>query len=97
MAAKQWRPGRRDRRVLLALLTGAPELSGYPLSRAAQVGSGRVYVSLAALEREGWVTSEWGPPGERGHRRRFYSLTPAGRIKALAALGLSLTTPRTTP
>jgi DNA-binding PadR family transcriptional regulator len=85
---RPWKPTRRDRRVLLVLLTGAGNLSGYPISRAAQVGSGQVYVSLARLEREGWVDSDWGD-GPPGRRRRYYRLTPTGRVRALASLGLA--------
>ena len=81
------KPTRATRRVLLVLLTGAGRLSGYPVSRAAQVGSGHVYVVLARLEREGWADSEWGPESEHG-RRRFYRLTPRGRYYGLQMLGL---------
>lgn len=76
-------PTRATRRVLLALLTGASNLSGYPLARAAQVGYGKVYVILARLEREGWVTGVQASTG-----RRFYRLTPRGRFGALRMLGL---------
>lgn len=78
-------PGRRDRRVLLVLLSGAVNLGGSTIERAAQVGS--AHPSLARLEREGWATSEWGPE-RHGHRRRLYQLTPLGRYRALRALGL---------
>lgn len=85
------RPTRSTRRVLLALLSGASNLSGYPLSRAAQVASGNVYVILHRLEREDWVAGEWeqDPPAhQQGQRRRFYRLTPVGREHAMAMLGL---------
>ena len=82
---------RSHRRVMLVLLTGAPRLSGYPISRAAMVGSGAVYVILGRLERLGRVCSEWEtpnpqPPGEG--RRRFYRLTAFGRERVLEVLGL---------
>jgi DNA-binding PadR family transcriptional regulator len=80
-------PTRATRRVLLALLSGASNLSGYPLARAAQVGYGKVYVILARLEREGWADSDWGPETAHG-RRRFYRLTTRGRYYALRTLGL---------
>jgi DNA-binding PadR family transcriptional regulator len=84
---KQWKPNRRERRVILALLSGASNLSGWPLGNAAQVSSGSVYVCLARLERLGWVTGEQGP--ETGHgRRRFYRLTELGRSCGMKALGL---------
>lgn len=92
---------RRDRRVMLVLLTGAPELSGYPISRAGMVSAGGVYITLARLEQAGWVTAEWEPrPMDRAavrlgvelprsdQRRRFYRLTPKGRENALRVLGL---------
>ena len=82
---------RSHRRVMLVLLTGAPRLSGYPISRAAMTGAGHVYLVLARLERLGWVASEWEtpnplPPGQG--RRRFYSLTSDGRRQVLKVLGL---------
>jgi DNA-binding PadR family transcriptional regulator len=76
---------------MLVLLTGAPRLSGYPISRAAMVGSGNVYLILARLERLGWVSSEWETPNplpEGAGRRRFYSLTLEGRKRVLEVLGL---------
>jgi PadR family transcriptional regulator PadR len=78
---------RSHRRVLLALLSGAANLSGYPLARTAQVGYGRVYVILDRLEDAGWVTGRWGP-GEADRRQRFYRLTEAGRAQAMTILGL---------
>lgn len=86
--SKTWKPNRKDRRVLLALLTDAPNLSGYPLSKVAQVGSGAVYISLARLERQGWVTSDWETRSDELPRRRLYRLTGTGRKQAMAALKL---------
>lgn len=82
---------RSHRRVMLVLLSAARELSGYPISRAAMVGAGSVYLILARLEGLGWVASEWQdpnplPPGQG--RRRFYQLTPLGRERVLDLLGL---------
>lgn len=80
---------RPNRRVLLVLLSGATNLSGYPLCRAAMTGSGTVYYVLWRLEDAGWVTSEWGPQVyEGGPRRRFYAITPYGRRRAYELLGL---------
>lgn len=84
------KPTRRTKRVLLVLLTGATNLSGYPISRAAGVGSGGVYVTLARLERAGWVGSRWGAPNAKGDRRRFYHLTVQGRALAIGLLGLEM-------
>jgi DNA-binding PadR family transcriptional regulator len=84
------KPTRATRRVLLVLLTGAGELSGYPISRAAMVGPGHVYVLLARLERIGWVASDWqeSVPHGQPSPRRFYQLTRYGRAMALKMLGL---------
>lgn len=76
------KPRKRSRgecRVLLALMTGATNLSGYPLAKAAQVGFGAVYVILGRLERAGLVDGKQalglefeprpslaGAPGEDG-------------------------------
>lgn len=79
---------RSHRRVMLALLSGAPGLSGYPLSRLAQVGSGTVYIALARMESRGWVVGDWGTPDANGNRRRFYTLTPKGRAAVTLLLGL---------
>jgi PadR family transcriptional regulator, regulatory protein PadR len=86
------RPTRRVRRVLLVLLTGADELSGYPVSHLAGVNSAWVYVILARLERLGWVASEWqqNPPPRQPGRRRFYRLTRQGRAKAIGLLNLEM-------
>ena len=91
MAAKPpVKPTRATRRVLLVLLTGAGRLSGFPLSRAAQVSAGRVYVILDRLEDLGWVAGDWeqDPPAGRPGRRRFYQITRYGRAQALKLLGL---------
>ena len=82
---------RSHRRVMLVLLTGASRLSGYPISRAAMVGSGTVYIILAHLEGLGWVSSEWETPNplpDGQGRRRFYRLTTFGRERVLDLLGL---------
>lgn len=84
--------GRRRRRILLALLTGAANLGGFTICQAAQCGSGTVYPFLAHLERAGWVTSEWESPEPVGRpRRRFYRLTAEGRAGTLMMLGLRVT------
>ena len=94
MAEREIRSTRATRRVLLVLLTGASNLSGYPISRAAATRSGAVYVALWRLERAGWVGSKWGSSDPRGHRRRFYHLTRQGRAKAVRLLGLEFTDAR---
>jgi PadR family transcriptional regulator PadR len=80
---------RRNRRILLVLLSGATNLSGYPICRAAGVRSGTAYLLLARLETAGWVASEWGPVfSDEGMRRRFYRLSPYGSQQAYELLGL---------
>jgi DNA-binding PadR family transcriptional regulator len=86
--AKPWKPSRRERRVLLVLLSGASNLSGYPAGRAAQVSSWTVYRVFDRLEARGWAAGEWGPGQPGSGRRRFYSLTPEGREAALGFLKL---------
>lgn len=77
---------RAMKRVLLVLLTDAANLGGFTITEAAELSSGRVYVCLAQLEAEGWVTGEFedGPYP----RRRFYRLTPDGWVNAHELLGL---------
>lgn len=82
------KPTRGVRRVLLVLLTGADNLSGYPIGRAAAISFASVYNALDRLENAGWITGEFeGQPGARP-RRRFYRLTPEGRSLATGLLGL---------
>ena len=43
-----------------------------------QVNQGSLYPALQRLERQGWITAEWGV-SENNRRARFYRLTAAGR------------------
>jgi PadR family transcriptional regulator, regulatory protein PadR len=43
-----------------------------------QVPQGSLYPALQRLERQGWITAEWGE-SENRRRARFYRLTRAGR------------------
>ncbi len=43
-----------------------------------QVNQGSLYPALQRLERQGWITAEWGT-SETNRRARFYSLTRDGR------------------
>jgi PadR family transcriptional regulator len=43
-----------------------------------QVQQGSLYPALQRLEREGWITAEWGA-SENNRRARFYRLTRTGR------------------
>jgi DNA-binding PadR family transcriptional regulator len=82
---------RSHRRVLLALLSGADNLGGYEIARAAQVGPAKPYTVLPRLEHLGWVTSEQETPVPANRpRRRFYRLTPGGRTRVMELLGLAV-------
>lgn len=72
--------------LLLALLEEQPR-HGYEIARvigeqsegAITFTSASLYPALHALERRGLIRSRWGvAPGDR-RRRRFYSVTAAGR------------------
>ena len=43
-----------------------------------QVNQGSLYPALQRLERQGWITADWGV-SETNRRARFYRLTTAGR------------------
>ena len=43
-----------------------------------QVNQGSLYPALQRLERQGWITADWGV-SESKRRARFYRLTAAGR------------------
>ena len=45
-----------------------------------QVQQGSLYPALQRLERQGWITAEWGA-SENNRRARFYRLTRAGKKK----------------
>ena len=42
-----------------------------------QVNQGSLYPALQRLERQGWITADWGV-SENNRRARFYRLTPPG-------------------
>lgn len=43
-----------------------------------QVPQGSLYPALHRLERQGWVTAEWGA-SDNNRRAKYYALTSAGR------------------
>ena len=43
-----------------------------------QVNQGSLYPALQRLERQGWITADWGA-SENNRRARFYRLTKAGQ------------------
>jgi hypothetical protein len=78
---------RRRHRVLLALLTGAHNLTPATLCRVAEAKPGSLYPLLTQLERHGLVDS-WREEGDDGLIRRCYGLTEQGRTWAYQQLGL---------
>jgi DNA-binding MarR family transcriptional regulator len=75
-------------RVLETLLEDRPDMAIWPLSQAAGLTSVHVTSLIDKLEDRYWVAGEWetGVPDGQA-RRRFYRLTPIGRVHALALLG----------
>jgi PadR family transcriptional regulator, regulatory protein PadR len=43
-----------------------------------QLPQGSLYPALQRLERQGWITADWGT-SENNRRARFYKLTKAGK------------------
>ena len=43
-----------------------------------QLPQGSLYPALQRLERQGWITADWGT-SENNRRARFYCLTKAGK------------------
>lgn len=71
--------------LLLRILAAGPQ-HGWGISQRLQelsqdvlrVNQGSLYPALYRLEREGWITAEWGA-SDNNRRARFYRLTKAGR------------------
>src|SRR5262245_66149068 len=78
--------GTLDMLILKALSLGP--LHGYGVGQrimqmsedALRVGEGSLYPALYRIERQGWITAEWGV-SEKNLRAQFYKLTRAGRKK----------------
>ena len=87
----QWLRGVLDLCVLAALTER--ERYGYDLSqRLEKAGLGRIkggtlYPLLGRLEEAGLVIPSW-QPGEQGPSRKYYELTPAGRERLDAEVGI---------
>ena len=65
--------------IAAAPCTDGRSRSASTSSRATCCASTRaLYPALQRLEREGWITAEWGA-SDNNRRARFYSLTKAGR------------------
>jgi transcriptional regulator len=71
--------------LVLKTLSWGPR-HGYAISRwlretsgdQIQVEEGSLYPALYRLEKQGWISAEWGLT-ELERRARFYSLTPTGK------------------
>ncbi len=71
--------------LVLRILAPGPQ-HGWGISQRLQASSqevlrvnqGSLYPALYRLEREGWITAEWGA-SDNNRRARFYRLTKAGR------------------
>jgi DNA-binding PadR family transcriptional regulator len=83
IAAPKIKLSKRDRRVLVVLLTDATNLSGWTLARYAKVSGWRLYAFLDRLENEGLVQASGKP------ENRCYRLTPDGWVWAWDVLGLN--------
>jgi PadR family transcriptional regulator, regulatory protein PadR len=76
--------GTLDMLILKALSLGP--LHGYGIGQrimqisedALRVEEGSLYPALYRIERQGWITAEWGV-SENNLRAKFYKLTGAGR------------------
>ena len=76
--------GHTDAIILAALLQG--DSYGYRINRAmVDLTDGRyelkeatLYTAFKRLEEQGYIASYWGDSGA-GARRRYYTITPAGR------------------
>src|ERR671916_540592 len=76
--------GTLDMLILKALSVGP--LHGYGIGQrivqmsddVLRVEEGSLYPALYRIERQGWITSEWGV-SENNLRAKFYTLTRAGR------------------
>jgi transcriptional regulator len=79
-------PGTLDMLVLHTLSVGP--MHGYAIAQQIErlsdevlrVEQGSLYPALDRLQRQGWVTSEWGEtPTKR--RARYYTITASGRAR----------------
>lgn len=81
---QEWKKGSAEL-LVLSLLEDQPR-HGYDISKLIQIRSGgalsfhvtSLYPLLSRLEERGLVTGRWVEKAEQ-RRRRYYSLTPAGR------------------
>lgn len=77
--------------VLEVLVTGfqqGQDPHGWAIMKVVKRSGPTVYGVLERLEEWGWITGTWEelPAGEVRPRRRYYRLTPTGRVEAAALL-----------
>ncbi|MFT7841479.1 PadR family transcriptional regulator [Saccharothrix sp. BKS2] len=74
--------------VLVAAFRQDEEPHGWTIMKAVGRSGPTVYGVLERLEEWGWITGTWEelPADESRPRRRFYRLTPSGRVEAVALL-----------
>ena len=84
--------GHTDAIILAALLQG--DSYGYRINRAMydmtdgryELKEATLYTAFKRLEELGYIASYWGDSGA-GARRRYYTITPAGREASHRLLG----------
>jgi PadR family transcriptional regulator, regulatory protein PadR len=72
--------------LLIMRTIASEELHGWAIAQriqqlsndVLQVNQGSLYPALQRLERQGWLTADWGV-SETNRRARFYKLTAAGK------------------
>ena len=74
--------------VLVSALDSGSDLHGWAIMKAAKRSGPTVYGVLDRLEDMGWVTGHWEAQNTEPSkpRRRFYEITPTGRIGATELL-----------
>jgi PadR family transcriptional regulator PadR len=74
--------------VFISALGSGSDLHGWAIMKAARRSGPTVYGVLDRLEDMGWITGEWEDrnPDLSKPRRRFYRITPTGRIGATELL-----------
>jgi transcriptional regulator len=85
--------GTLDLMVLQTLATMG-SLHGYGIARRIEqvsedllkLNEGTVYASLMRLQRQGWISAQWGA-SENNRKAKFYTITRAGRRQLVRETG----------
>jgi len=74
--------------VLITALNSGEDLHGWAIMKEVKRSGPTVYGVLDRLEDMGWITGEWESRSTEPNkpRRRFYHVTPTGRIGAMELL-----------